>query len=355
MGYTEHNTLILLILLSSVILATSACGIVLLRRYNQQRNRSCLYASLVMFSQVCGILTIITEALSTSKIYEYIADILSPGHLISPFIAYLPVLMYLYEIKRPKELNWKKALIYTSPIPILCLVEALLYKKHFVELYSFTDIIDNIGNPEVLNRVLLSLLYIVYAFAIIAVRPNPGKSGLTRKMALALHALTSIIPFTFLLSFNLNVSPAVFIHFAIIMSLDAFIAYIELAYRIPADVEAIPEEPTKQKGKTHPYFDNPQIWMNPDITATELASIMGTNQKYLSEQIKACGYAGFPDMINHKRVEYICDKLSDQGKEGRRDITQLMYDAGFRSRSNATSEFKRIVGVTPSEYLKNLK
>jgi len=97
-------------------------------------------------------------------------------------------------------------------------------------------------------------------------------------------------------------------------------------------------------------INNPEVWMNPDMTAAELEKMMAISHADLLDIIKGLGCTGYSDMINRKRVEYICNCL-DKGND--KNIIQLMFEAGFRSRSTASSEFKRIVGCTPSEYQKN--
>jgi len=87
--------------------------------------------------------------------------------------------------------------------------------------------------------------------------------------------------------------------------------------------------------------------MNPDMTVVELARIIGTNRTYLTENIQAMGYSSYPDIINRRRINYICEKLRE---EPTATITQLMFEVGFRSRSQASREFKRIQGCTPTEY-----
>lgn len=351
MGFTTSNTLPLLLLLSFLLFGIIAGTGALAYRAHNYHSRSCIIAATFMASQIIGLVIILSDSLLSKNISSQFTELLIPYHLIIAYLSLFPLLAYIVEMKRPNWLNHKRCILLISPMAIVSSLLLFVPESH-TKLYSLQDIYFNGDKTDVLLRIILGLLFIIYGTSSVLVKYEQKKTGLPKLVADINQILVTIAPFTFLLGLNLNIYPVAVFQAFLLVTIDIFIIYTELVVRIPANVDAIPEKPKTQK-RPHPYFDNPKYWMDPDIYAADLAREMGTNQKYLSEQIKACGYSGFSDMINHKRVEYICEKLSS-GKSAHADIIQLMYDAGFRSRSTASSEFKRIVGCTPSEYQKKL-
>ena len=57
----------------------------------------------------------------------------------------------------------------------------------------------------------------------------------------------------------------------------------------------------------------------------------------------------FFDFVNECKINYAKDLLLDQNRQ---DLTvlEILYDAGFNSKSSFNTEFKKRSGVTPTEY-----
>lgn len=57
------------------------------------------------------------------------------------------------------------------------------------------------------------------------------------------------------------------------------------------------------------------------------------------------------DFVNEYRINYAKELLLDQKRQ---DLTvlEILYDAGFNSKSSFNTEFKKRTGVTPTEYRK---
>jgi len=93
---------------------------------------------------------------------------------------------------------------------------------------------------------------------------------------------------------------------------------------------------------------------DPNFTIPQLSHILQINTLYIAKSIKSNGYLSFSDYINKCRVEYVKQLINES------DITKvtLMYiytSAGFKSQATFNRVFKQIEGVTPSDYIKNLK
>lgn len=95
-------------------------------------------------------------------------------------------------------------------------------------------------------------------------------------------------------------------------------------------------------------MENPDVWQNPDLTAGELCNMVWTNSNYLQRAIKEMGYQSYSDMINRKRVDYVCRELS---RADGSNIQDVLYRAGYRSRVTAWRNFTAITGLSPVDWM----
>ncbi len=102
------------------------------------------------------------------------------------------------------------------------------------------------------------------------------------------------------------------------------------------------------KERLQSLMDNSDVWQNPDLSAGELCNLVGTNTSYLQKAIKEMGWQSYSDMINRKRIEYVCRELSAGRGE---NIQDVFYRAGYRSRVTAWRNFTAITGLSPAEWV----
>lgn len=94
-------------------------------------------------------------------------------------------------------------------------------------------------------------------------------------------------------------------------------------------------------------MEKEKIFQDPELTLNKTAGLLKINPKYLSHTLNRQLHSSFPDIVNKYRIE-TCKKLLENG--GDLTIQQIMYDAGYSSKSAFLKHFKRITGSTPSEY-----
>ena len=94
--------------------------------------------------------------------------------------------------------------------------------------------------------------------------------------------------------------------------------------------------------------------LDPNVTLTKLASDIETNTKYLTFVIGKHRGKNFNNYINDLRINYILKKLQEDPKFLQYKIRYIAEVAGFSSHSKFTSEFKRVVGITPSVFISKL-
>jgi len=93
------------------------------------------------------------------------------------------------------------------------------------------------------------------------------------------------------------------------------------------------------------HSDKP--YLQPGLKLAELAALTGTRSNYLSQVINSCAQQNFFEYINQHRVEASCQLLLEQTDESIADIALLV---GFGSLSVFNTNFKKIVGKTPTQY-----
>lgn len=101
-------------------------------------------------------------------------------------------------------------------------------------------------------------------------------------------------------------------------------------------------------------FEKEEIYLDPSIGATSIASYCQTNVRYISEVINTYKNESVSAYINRLRVTYILAKLRDEKIYRNYKISHLADEAGFSNHSKFSAEFKRIVGIAPSIFISRM-
>ncbi|WP_167369953.1 AraC family transcriptional regulator [Chryseobacterium ureilyticum] len=101
--------------------------------------------------------------------------------------------------------------------------------------------------------------------------------------------------------------------------------------------------------KINILFETRKIYTNPDLTLSILAKELNIRPQLLSQFIN--------DNLNKSFTQFINEYRIDEAKRLLKESTQLKIDAvgfesGFNSSSTFYSSFKKITGMTPSNYQK---
>lgn len=99
------------------------------------------------------------------------------------------------------------------------------------------------------------------------------------------------------------------------------------------------------------FVSEGQPYTDPELTVNKLADAINVHPKALSQAINTQLGSNFSDYINSLRIAYAKERLEDPADENQ-TIVEVMYDAGFNSRSVFNTLFKKKTGLTPSEYRK---
>ncbi len=95
-------------------------------------------------------------------------------------------------------------------------------------------------------------------------------------------------------------------------------------------------------------LDEERIWLNPQLTLSDLAAEVGTNRTYLSNYLNNTLHTNFYDYINGFRLKAALDKLNNP--ETATTMAELAETCGFNSISTFRRVFVRAMGCSYVEY-----
>jgi len=99
-------------------------------------------------------------------------------------------------------------------------------------------------------------------------------------------------------------------------------------------------------------LSDPDTVCSREFSLSQLSSMLKENTSYVSRVInQKCG-CSFSTLINDRRIKIACKRMCDTEHYGSMTIEAIANSVGFASRSSFVTAFKKINGMTPSEYLK---
>lgn len=98
-------------------------------------------------------------------------------------------------------------------------------------------------------------------------------------------------------------------------------------------------------------MEEEDLYKNSTLSLSELAKEMDLHPNYLSQIINDKGGQSFYDYVNTFRVNEFKNLIA-QSKNEQFTLMALAYECGFNSKSSFNRYFKKITGVTPSQFAK---
>jgi AraC-like DNA-binding protein len=96
-------------------------------------------------------------------------------------------------------------------------------------------------------------------------------------------------------------------------------------------------------------MDVDKLYLDANLTLEKLASALGCQKHKLSQVLNEQYHVSFNEFINQKRTAAARAVLSDINFNHLK-IASIAYDSGFNSLSSFNSVFKKLEGVTPSQF-----
>ena len=117
-----------------------------------------------------------------------------------------------------------------------------------------------------------------------------------------------------------------------------------LAHQPPTDAATL-EADRALVARARALLQAQKLAADPDLTLARLARRLGVPAKALSAAVNRTEDHNVSQFVNAVRIESACAAL----KAGA-PVTQAMFDAGFRTKSNFNREFRRLTGLSPTEW-----
>ena len=122
---------------------------------------------------------------------------------------------------------------------------------------------------------------------------------------------------------------------------------------LPADDKAVrlsKEQVHVLVKKIAVVMDDVQKISQPDFSLNLLAREVGSNTAYVSWVINNVYHHNFKAFLNEYRIREACRRMDDREHYGHITIQALIKDLGYSSYSNFVTAFKKVNGMTPSQY-----
>ena len=97
-----------------------------------------------------------------------------------------------------------------------------------------------------------------------------------------------------------------------------------------------------------------KLYTNPSLKIADLADVAKTSSHALSYVFNQYLQKSYYDYINEFRVEEFKTAIQND-KYSKYTLEALSEHCGFSSRASFFRSFKKVTGITPNEYIKNIK
>lgn len=101
------------------------------------------------------------------------------------------------------------------------------------------------------------------------------------------------------------------------------------------------------------FMKSTKVYLDPDITLNQLAEKMGITRHHLSEVINREEHSNFYSLINSYRIDEFIEAVEGNLYPDY-TILAIAMECGFKSSSAFYSNFKKVKGVTPAQFIKEL-
>ena len=116
-------------------------------------------------------------------------------------------------------------------------------------------------------------------------------------------------------------------------------------------VAPAPSPNTRHDGllpRIHELMNREKLYLKSDLKVSEVATLLGSNSRYVSDCIKQYEGVSFTLFVNRLRIEHAKQLMRDNPDA---KIMSVYMEAGFASESSFFRTFKSITGMTPREWL----
>ncbi len=92
-------------------------------------------------------------------------------------------------------------------------------------------------------------------------------------------------------------------------------------------------------------------FLNPQVSLSDLSEKLSVSTKQLSQVINQSFNKSFFDFVNSYRIQEV-QQILKESKDEKLTVLEVMFQAGFNSKSSFNTAFKKETGLTPTEFRK---
>ena len=127
---------------------------------------------------------------------------------------------------------------------------------------------------------------------------------------------------------------------------------IEEEPKTETDTTPEPADNTLKK-EMDKLMDTEHLYLQPNLTMSDVAFALNTNRTYIYNSLidnETNEHIPFSDYVNNYRIQYSLNLLKNNTEH--KPIEEIIYECGFASKTAFYKNFKKIVGMTPNQYIK---
>lgn len=102
--------------------------------------------------------------------------------------------------------------------------------------------------------------------------------------------------------------------------------------------------------KINEVMSDESLFCRDGFSLQDLVELCGSNQKYVSRVLNEDFGKSFNQLLNEHRISVAKQRLLDTENYGHLTIEAIVRELGFKSRSTFSKTFKKITGLSPSEF-----
>lgn len=142
--------------------------------------------------------------------------------------------------------------------------------------------------------------------------------------------------------------------YAVAIYLISFLGYAryrKLSYSVPTIQQSKIDE---YLGRMISAMKQDQVYLNPDFTLSDLASLIQTSPANVSSLLNKELNLSFNDFVNRYRVDMVKEKLTTDAID-KYTLLSLAKDSGFKSKTTFYRAFQKFTKETPSSYIRQIR
>lgn len=360
----DLQTLLLIEVDTLAALASLVCGILIWRNRREVPDRS----RIILFLLTLTALPIIGKVASLMMhgLNNRFVEVLPIVPTLMGLITVVLMLLYAVEVMRPNWFKWRHVMVFFMSLAFI-LVLSVLFKDQFTVLHSTDELIQHIGEPNVLLRLLFNLATLLVCLTLLWLPYRWQESSASRQWVITyvcsifvIGALFHIWTLTLSMPVHIvhNLTPALFI---------IYYTWYELHERIlppknSESQETVDAESSLLTSSSSPKEDDlwlrivnllheDAVWRNPDLGLEMFCQMLGSNKDYVNQCFRKNADTTFADYVNRLRIEQMADELRRNPLQSQKE---LFFRVGFRSRTTAWRNFQKYMGVSPTEFVASL-